>query len=90
MAFDYHKLFYDLIATSGTPPPPGVSEGRLYLDANFNLQTIDHAGAVRGIILASGVSALTSGVNASNLPTGDPHINGQLWNNTGQLLISAG
>jgi hypothetical protein len=31
-----------------------------------------------------------NGIFMPNLPTGDPHVSGQLWNNGGQMQVSAG
>ena len=54
------------------------------------------AGAVTGAVAAttlsaSGAVSLTNAViSIPNLPTADPLVAGQLWNNSGVLTVSAG
>ena len=51
--------------------------------------TGDVTGAVTGNVTAVTVTA-TGAVIFSGLPTSDPSVAGQLWNNSGVLTVSAG
>lgn len=53
------------------------------------VSTNGFTGAVTGNVTAVTVTA-TGAVIFSGLPTSDPSVAGQLWNNSGVLTVSAG
>jgi hypothetical protein len=63
-------------------------------DKDILLQTDNGSGGVTSYIQLDGsdlsTKILTQKLIISNLPTSDPGVDGQVWNNNGVLNISAG